>query len=394
MKISTGKNLNDSISCHLIKFVFIVMRPKLIIIENNLLSTLSMREKLVSELACQYDITILSTGNQHQMNQAGARGLRVFDIGTCKQNPFGVFKYISRIKKHLTAIQPDLVMTFTIRPAIWGNLVTQRMGIPTITTITGIGPLFSGDSFAYSIARIMYRWALRKTKRVFFQNEDDLKLFLENGLIQPELAAVVPGSGVDPEFFAPRKKSDYSVFRFLFIGRLVKDKGIHEFVEAGKILRSKGIDAEFQILGPFWSQNLKKNTVLPQEIDSWTSSGFIRYVGEADDVRPFIAEADCIVLPSYREGLNNVLLEACSMERPCISTDTTGCRNIVEHGVNGLLCQPRSIDSLADSMEEMFSMSVEKRNQMGRMGREKVMREFDKKIVIDIYRRALQENLS
>lgn len=370
------------------------MKPRLAVIENNLLSTLSMREKLMDSLSHDFDITVFSTGNTHQKQLAIERGLKVVDIGTCKQNPVGIFIYLLKLNRHLRNIKPDVVLTFTIRPAIWGNLLTRVYRIPTITTITGTGPLFTRKSFTYSIAKLLYRFALRKTKKVFFQNEEDRDLFIRHGYVNPAVTDRIPGSGVDTEHFSPAPVSSNGKFRFLFIGRLVRDKGIHEFVQASILLREKLPDAEFSILGPYWQQNLRRNTITRYEIDDWQAQGYIKYLGHADDIRPFLSSSDCIVLPSYREGLNNVLLEACSMERPCITTNVTGCRDIIEDGKNGLLCKPESALSLAEKMEIMMSLSPEKRSEMGRNGRQKVMRDFDKRLVIQAYKSTIKEILS
>lgn len=361
------------------------MKPKIVIIENNLISSLTMRDKLNRELMERYDVTILSTGNADQKKAATFRGFKVIDVGACKQNIFEIGGYLLRLRKALTVIRPDLCLTFTIRPAIWGNLVTRMLGIPTITTITGTGPLFSTNNLAYRMARVLYKFALRRTRRVFFQNSDDLDLFVKNKFVNPDVARVIPGSGVDSGHFKPAPLPANEKFRFLFIGRLVKDKGILEFVKAAEILRHKSINAEFQVLGPFWNQNLKQNTVTREEMSNWLASGSIQYLGESNDVRPFVASSDCVVLPSYREGLNNVLLEASCMERPCITTNTTGCREIVEDGITGLLCEVRDAESLAAKMETMLSFPPEHRLEMGRKGRRKVIREFEKKIVINAY---------
>lgn len=347
----------------------------------------------MESLSAEFDITILSTGDIHQKKLAAERSLKVIDIGTCKQNPLGILGYLLRLNKQIRKIRPDLVLTFTIRPAIWGNLITRLYGIPTITTITGTGPLFTRKSLTYGMARILYKFSIRKTARVFFQNEEDRELFIRHRFVNAAATGRIPGSGVDTDHFRPATPATDSYFKFLFIGRLVKDKGIHEYVQACQLLREKSIPAEFAILGPFWHQNLRKNTVTREEIELWNSKGIINYIGHADDIRPYLSSFDCIVLPSYREGLNNVLLEACSMERPCITTNVTGCREIIEDGNNGLLCEPRDAHSLAEKMEMMFHFSAEKRHEMGKNGRNKVIKEFDKKLVIRAYHEAIRELL-
>jgi glycosyltransferase involved in cell wall biosynthesis len=197
----------------------------------------------------------------------------------------------------------------------------------------------------------------------------------------------VPGSGIEHEKYTPRDKSiaPDGKFRFLFISRLVKDKGIGEYVEAARKLKEKNSHIICQVLGPLWKQNLRANTVTEEELQGWIDSGVIEYLGETKDVRQFIADADCVVLPSYREGTSNVLLESASMARPIVTTNTTGCREIVDEGITGYLCEVKDAEGLAAQMYKVFALSEEERRTMGAKGREKVMREYDKRIVVGAY---------
>jgi glycosyltransferase involved in cell wall biosynthesis len=366
------------------------MRPRLVIIENNIIATNTIREKLTRSLAEKYDVFILTTGTGAQMETAKARGFRIRDIEGSTQNIPDILRYIRNLTRELKELKPDICLTFTIRPAIWGNMVTKRLGIPTITNITGIGPLFTRTNLAYRAARLLYRFALRKTKIVFFQNNDDMQIFLQKGFTSPGVARRIPGSGIDYEFYSPRQKHPGGSFVFLFVSRLVKDKGVYEYVAAARSLKENLPSVKFRILGPVWSQNLKDNTISESEVSEWVKEGIINYLGDTIDVRPFMADADCIVLPSYREGSSNVLLEASSMEKPCITCDTTGCREIVEDGVTGYLCKVMDAGDLASKMEKMYELPEETRLSMGKKGRQKVIKEFDKQIVIDAYLNAIQ----
>ncbi|HMJ48006.1 MAG TPA: glycosyltransferase family 4 protein, partial [Ferruginibacter sp.] len=279
-------------------------------------------------------------------------------------------------------------------PAIWGNVVAARLRVPTITNITGIGPLFARNNIAYLSARTLYKFVLKNTAKIFFQNYDDMNIFMEKKFVHPARAERIPGSGIDHEYYQPMEKpASNGKFIFLFISRLVKDKGIIEYVQAARSLKSRLPDAEFRVLGPVWLQNLKDNTVTEKEIQHWMKEGIINYLGETKDVRPHIASADCVVLPSYREGTSNVLLEASSMERPCITCDTTGCREIVEDEVTGFLCKVKDAGSLADKMIKMANLTEAGRREMGKRARQKVIKEFDKQIVIDAYLDAIEKIL-
>ena len=177
----------------------------------------------------------------------------------------------------------------------------------------------------------------------------------------------------------------------LYISRLIKDKGVMEFVEAASILKKKFPGAEFHVVGPLWGGNKKSLTVTGKELEEWIERKWIVYHDKQKDVRPFIADADCVVMPSYREGMSNILLEGASMARPLIATDVTGCRDIVEDGVNGFLCKVKSGTDLAEKMKKMMSLSSAEREIMGKKGRNKMIREFDKKIVIQKYMEAIEE---
>ena len=363
------------------------------IIENNIIATNTIREKLARALVDKgYQVTILTTGSEAGMEQARKKGFGVIDVKGSTQNPFDIFIYMRNLSKALKSTGASVCLTFTIRPAIWGNIVTRRLHIPTITNITGIGPLFERDNLAYRAARTLYKFVLKNTARVFFQNHDDMGIFVQKGFVDAARAQRIPGSGIDYRYYSPLpacKPDDR--FVFLFISRLVKDKGIMEYVEAARMLKNDLPNATFRVLGPVWQQNLKDNTVSDEELRRWVNEKIVDYSGETDDVRLHIAAADCIVLPSYREGTSNVLLEASSMERPCITCDTTGCREIVEDGVTGFLCNVQDAGSLAAAMKRMAGLEQEKRQQMGIKGRQKVIREYDKQIVIDAYLDAIEK---
>lgn len=374
----------------------VYQNKRIAVIENSLFSTYTMRDSLMKALLHEgYEVTILTHTNSF-VSHVEKTGLKVINIGSGNLNPIKVFKYILNLFLALKKIKPDVCLTFSIRPAIFGNFITRYLNIPTITNITGVGPLFTSKNLAYRIARSIYRSALIKTKKVFFQNFDDLNLFVEKKFVTEEIAKRIPGSGVDYKKFSPilKKEKDSSHFVFLFIGRLIKDKGIFEFVEAARIVRKKYPEILFHVIGPFWHQNLKSNTISKSNLQNWIMEGIIDYEGEKKDVRKFVGNADCIVLPSYREGTSNILLEAASMEKPIITTNTTGCKETVEDGLTGFLCKVRDSQDLADKMEMMYLLSDDQRSEMGKKGRQKMIKEFDKEIVIKYYLDAIDEILN
>lgn len=287
-------------------------------------------------------------------------------------------------------LQPDVVLHYTVKPNIYGTLAARLAGIPAINNVCGLGTVFLKKGLVSVIAKSLYRVAFRYPEKVFFQNHDDFQLFVRKNLVKEGIADLVPGSGINlDKFSSPHSRTDQEPdFRFLVISRLIYDKGILEYIEAIRQLKARGINARFQILGA--KDPLHKRGIPVGLIDSWINEGLIEYLGTTDDVKGVIDQASCVVLPSYREGLPRTLLEAASLGKPIITTDTAGCRHVVDDGINGLLCKVRCASDLADKMETMLTLSPEALRQMGNRGRDKVRQQFDENIVIDKYQEAIK----
>jgi len=294
-----------------------------------------------------------------------------------------------RFQREFRRLRPDCVLSFTIKNNIYGALAARRHGQPVLPNVTGLGTAFLSGRALQLVAEQLYRRAFARCPTVFFQNGDDRELFLDRRLVTAEQTRVLPGSGIDLAKFAPPKapRPDGRPFTFLLIARLLRDKGVVEFAEAARTLRARLPDARFVLLGPLGADN---RTAIPAEtVESWVSEGIVEHHPPVGDVRPLIAEADCVVLPSYREGAPRTLLEAAAMGRPLIATDVPGCRSVVDDGVTGLLCAVRDADSLALAMARMAAMPPGQRAAMGRAGRAKMEREYDQAIVVDAYRDAI-----
>ena len=240
------------------------------------------------------------------------------------------------------------------------------------------------------IAKWLYKYSQSKASKIFFQNSDDFEMFICEKLVDKQKCDILPGSGVDTEKFKPLnlEKKD-NIFRFLLVARMLWDKGIGEYVEAAKIVKQKYSDVEFQLLGFLDVAN--KTAISKKQMQKWVDSGIVNYLGVSDNVKEQIAQSDCIVLPSfYREGTPRVLLESASMAKPIITTDSVGCRNVVDDGINGFLCKVKNSQDLANKMEMMINLSEDERRVMGKAGREKMIKEFDEKIVIEKYLNAIR----
>jgi glycosyltransferase involved in cell wall biosynthesis len=280
---------------------------------------------------------------------------------------------------------------YTIKPNIYGSLASSICSIPFINNVSGLGAVFIQDGWLRKFVSGLYKLAFRNSNRVFFQNRDDLGLFLQSRLVKKELTDVLPGSGINLQHFTPDdsnvRKSLSTPFRFLLIARMLKDKGVVEFVNAALLLKELGFKAEFCLLGFLDVQN--PAAISSEQMKEWTDQGFVKYLGVSDDVREHIASADCIVLPSYREGTPRTLLEAAAMGKPIITTNVVGCKEVVVHGVNGFLCEVKNAQDLALKMKEMLLLSEDQRRLMGENGRLKMEKEFDENIVIQKYLQAI-----
>ena len=304
-------------------------------------------------------------------------------------NPLKDSSVIWQLYKIYKAAAPDIILHYTVKPNIYGTLAANLLGIPSINNVCGLGTVFLKKGLVSSVAKMLYKIAFQYPKKVFFQNEDDYDLFLKEGLVRKEIADNVPGSGINLQNFIPQPKYRTGKFTFLVISRLIYDKGIMEYIEAINMLRAQGVDARFQLLGA--KEAAHTRGIHPILVDDWVDQGIVEYLGTTDDVRPFINQADCVVLPSYREGLPRTLLEAASLAKPIVTTDVPGCRDVVTDGENGFLCQVRNAKDLAEKMRWMYSLTPKELERMGAMGRQRVESCFDEKLVIQKYRQAIEE---
>ncbi len=283
----------------------------------------------------------------------------------------------------------DVVLNFTPKNNIYSTLAAHFNNTKAINNIAGLGILFINESMSSKIARLLYRVSQSKASKLFFQNEDDRQLFLENKITTNVPTDRLPGSGVDLSRFILTPAPDDNKVRFLLIARMLYDKGIQQYVDAARNLKQKyGTTVELCLLG-FLDVN-NPSAVSTGDMNSWVEEGIINYLGVSDNVEQEIAIVDCMVLPSYyREGVPKSLLEAGAMGKPIVTTDNVGCRETVDVGINGYLCEPRSSESLTEKLELIINMSHEQRLAMGLKSREKIQKEFDEKIVINKYLAAI-----
>ncbi|MET3214646.1 UNVERIFIED_ORG: glycosyltransferase involved in cell wall biosynthesis [Burkholderia territorii] len=321
------------------------------------------------------------------LEQMGCRyvALAVASKGTSPREDLGTLAALAR---HYRALRPDLVFHYTIKPNIYGSVAAWLARVPSIAVTTGLGYVFIQKSRAASVAKRLYRFAFRFPHEVWFLNRDDLATFTDERLLaHPERARLLHGEGVDLEQFSPVPLPGGDGPVFILIGRLLWDKGVREYVEAARLVRERFPRARFQLLGPLGVDN--PSAIGRADVDAWVDEGIVEYLGEAHDVRPHIAAADCVVLPSYREGVPRTLMEASAMGRPIVATDVPGCRDVVTDGETGFLCRVRDSASLAEQLNRMIALGPQGRAAMGARGRHKVAAEFDEQQVVERYRETI-----
>ncbi len=286
--------------------------------------------------------------------------------------------------KHYRSLRPALIFHYTIKANIFGTLAAARVRIPSISVITGLGYTFTGKGLLKAAVKLLYKQVLRKNTEVWLLNKDDRLVLASEKLVDPAKTFLLPGEGVDTDaFFASPYKAGKKEVTFLFIGRMIRHKGVYEFVQAAKLLQQRGLAVRCQLLG-FFDDN--PAAIPRQQVEEWNRQKIVDYLGHTDQVASFIEQADCIVLPSYYgEGMPLSLLEGASMCKALIAARMSGCRDLIEEGVNGYLCHQKDGADLAEKMETYYRLPEAEKRQMGIEGRNKVLRYFTRDIIAGIY---------
>lgn len=360
--------------------------PKTVVISiNSSWNILNFRRGLIAGLQREgWRVVALSPHDPHSARFAAAGVEHVpIEIDSAGLSPLADLRLLARYRRLLKRIRPDVFLGYTAKPNVYGSLAAASLGIPTINNISGLGTAFIEGGLLSRVMTGLYRIALARSATVFFQNAEDRDLFVHQRLVRAPQAQLLPGSGIDLVHFKPRPPNGLSGFTFLLMGRLLWQKGVAEYVEAARTVRRQMPQARFQLLGFLDVDN--RSAVGRSEVEAWVSEGVIEYLGDAEDVRPFLEAADCIVLPSYREGLPRALLEGAAMAKPLIATDVPGCRHVVDHGTNGLLCAVADPAALAEAMLQMIKMTADQRAAMGQAGRSRIERDFAEEVVVRAY---------
>ncbi len=354
---------------------------KIVIFANSASGLYKFRKELLERLISLGHQIFISLPKGDFINELQDLGCNFIETKISRHgtNPFTDFRLLKKYKSILKELTPDIVFTYTIKPNIYGGIACASKNIPYIVNITGLGIAIENSGLLQKFVLFLYKYGLRKAKRVFFQNQEN-QIFMINHNVVKDNYKLIPGSGVNLNNHCfENYPIDDGMLRFLFIGRLMKDKGIEELFDCIEYIQKKYKNIEFDIIGGYDEDKYQSRIV------DLENKGYLKYWGIQKDVHNFIKSHHVTVLPSYHEGMSNVLLESAACGRPVIATDIPGCKEIFDDTISGISCMPRSVDSLINAVERFIHLPYEQKARMGIAGRKKVEKEFDRNIVVDSY---------
>lgn len=364
------------------------MAKKVLILVNHDVVIYNFRRELVEKLLADGYQVIISSPYGERIDDLVEMGCKYIEakIERHGTNPLNELKLLSYYKKLMRDVKPDVVLTYTIKPNIYGGLAAKKYGIPYIANITGLGTAVENAGLMQKITIILYKIAFKKINRIFFQNIENQQFFIDNN-IAINRHRLIPGSGVNLEHFYALDYPDNKTTEFVFISRIMREKGIDQYLEAAEYIRNKYSNTRFHICG-FCEEAYEHKLKQLQDRE------IIFYHGMIRDVRKILKATHCTIHPTYYpEGLSNVLLESAASARPIITTDRAGCREVIENGVNGYIIDQKSSKDLIDKIEKFINLDYVSKKQMGLAGRNKVESEFDRQIVVDAYIEAIESAL-
>ena len=358
---------------------------KILILANNDVGLYKFRKELIIELLQEHEVFVCLPKGEYinKLKKIGAKYIPCELLDRHGTNPVKEIRLLNYYNRLLKKLKPDKVLTYTIKPNVYGGMACALKGIPYIVNITGLGTALENAGIMQKITLMLYRAGIRKAQMVFFQNRENQKFMISNGVVKGRYD-LLPGSGVNLEEYRVLKYPEGKEIHFLFIARVMKEKGIDQYLKAAQIIRKKYPDTRFHVCGAC-EQDYKGI------LDKLHNEGVIIYHGLVDDMIAMQEISSCTIHPTYYpEGLSNVLLESCACGRPIITTNRSGCREIVDDGINGFVVKEKDTKELVSVIEKFLALSNEERRKMGMAGRGKVEREFDRKIVVEKYIREIR----
>ncbi|MGE6295699.1 glycosyltransferase family 4 protein [Aeromonas media] len=344
------------------------------------------RNTIVALVNAGYEVIVISPDSEYKERLEGL-GCKCIQITMQRWGKNPLFDLKTFFDFYLIFKREKIFITlnFTPKNNIYATFAAKLSNVKVINNIAGLGVAFIHDNFFSKLVSLLYKLSQKNADFIFFQNEDDRKLFTNLGIVSSNKSDRLPGSGVDLSRFeySPLIVKKESI-RFLLVARLIAEKGIYLYVEAARQLKPLYPTVEFCLLGPLDASS--SSAITNEEIEEWKEEGLINYLGFTDSVEIELRKADCIVLPSYyREGVPKSLLEAGAIGRPIITTDNVGCKEVVDNEYNGFLCEPKSVISLTSCLKKFIELEFYEKETMGFNSRKKIQQKFDEKIIIDKY---------
>lgn len=362
------------------------MKKRVLFLVNHDVVIYNFRKELVQRLLEENYEVIISSPYGERIDYLVKMGCKYIEasIDRHSTNPFKEIKLLGYYMNLMKEIKPNIVLTFTIKPNIYGGLAAKKFNIPYIANITGLGTAVEKKSFMQKITITLYKIAFSRIQKVFFQNSENMNFFNENNIVTNK-HELIPGSGVNLEDFQVLEYPSNDTIEFVFISRIMKEKGIDQFIETAKYIRNKYSNTRFHVCG-FCEEDYKETLLKLQ------SHGILRYHGMIKDIRKILLNTHCTIHPTYYpEGISNVLLESSASGRPIITTDRSGCREVVDDGVTGYMVEQKNEKDLISRVEKFINLDYSKKKEMGLLGREKVESQFSREIVIEAYMREIKK---
>ena len=353
------------------------MKKKVVILANNSGGLYDFRGELITELLKENEVVVSVPEDDkvEELKQLGVKFIST-NVNRRSMNLIQDFKLFWTYIKILRTEKPELVITYTIKPNIYGGIAARILRISYAVNITGLGTAFQKQGLLRKIVTILYKVALRRAKCVFFENQENMQVFTEAHIVKRKKCCLLNGAGVNLEKFSYTEyPKDIAETRFLFVGRIMREKGVDELFSACRRLYSEGYPISLDVLG-----NCEEDYI--NVMEEYETEGWLKYHGYQTDVRTFIATAHCFVLPSWHEGMANTNLECAAMGRPVITSDIHGCKEAVIDGASGYLCQKQNVNNLYEIMKRFIELHDDTREKMGRAGRDHMEEVFNKKKIV------------
>lgn len=362
------------------------MKGNILVLANFIAGLHSFRKEVMKAIVdAGYQLYIsVPDSNDDRVNYFKGIGAEIIktDFNRRGMNPLADFKLMLNYRRLIIQLKPIAVLSYTIKPNVYGGIACRLTGTPLIANVTGLGDAIENGGWLQKLTVSLYRFGIGKAAQVFFQNKTNKK-FCVNHKIANYTAIVLPGSGVNLEHHCFQEYAPDGMIKFLFIARLLKDKGTEEYFETAKTIKDKYPQTEFQVLG--WTDGPYQ-----QQIEELVKDGVIKYLGTTSDIRPYLTNVHCTIMPSYHEGMSNVNLESAANGRPVITTNVPGCRETVDDGETGYLVEAKNAQALIKGVERFLALPYNQKVAMGQMARQKVEREFDRNIVVKAYLNAIE----